>query len=136
MRTRNYFTLCVILLLFGTASEAQRRGLSQNQYTSTYYSNDVRYRSYSYNDDRYGTYEDYAYVYDRYYNRMSRVDRRCFNALMERLDKRKRRAWRDGRLSRYDRDRIRSVEIDIEDLIAKYAYDRHRRSRTYRSVCR
>lgn len=143
MRTRNYFTIGAILLLFCTTGEAQRRGLLSNL---AIYNNGVRYNAYNYDSDRY--YErDYQSAYERYYHRMSRSDRRCFDDLLHKLDRRTRKAWEDGRLSRWDRERIRSVHYDLDDLLDKYSYDRRRsdrnrnerrynNSRSYRPGCR
>lgn len=126
----NAILMVVLFLTSAVASTAQRYGSI----------------TYTYNNAGYGNYDDYRdYRYNGDYNRMSRADRRCLADLYEKLERRERRAWRDGYLSDYDVRRIRSVERDIERIYDKYRRfdrrnrynnDRGRRNSRNRSVCR
>lgn len=103
--------------------------------------------SYSYGDgyygDRYGSQSNRAaYDYGRYLNRMSRSDRRCVLDLLDKLERRERKAWRDGYITDREARRIRDVERSIDRVVDKYRrYTRYvtygnNRNRSARNKCR
>ena len=108
-----------IVVLVMTAGSSQRHGYS---YHDDYYASHYGDRHYE-EEDR----------YHRYYDRMSRSDRRCYRDLVDKLERRRRRGWEDGHLSDRDRRRIREVQYDLDDLIAKYRRyrPRYRERRPY-----
>jgi len=132
----------MITVFFTTLSYSQRRDHRKhhrNKHHSllTYVLNSS-YPAYRYTDNRYSDgYRRPDYDrYDRYYDRMSRSDRRCLRDLINKLEERKRCAWRDGYISDREDRRIRDVEDDIDRLLYKYRrndrYDRRGRDRNPR----
>lgn len=91
--------------------------------------------AYDYDDRiRYAS-DDYDYRVssdiDRVYARMNRYDRKHYDDLIYKLDRRRDRAWRDGRINSYERGRIISVLDALDALLYRYSYRRSAR-RSYR----
>ena len=112
---RNSILMTVCCIAFSVMLSAQRYGTVSYTYGNS-----------GYNDGYSDNYRNANYS-DVYY-RMSRSDRRCLDDLYEKLERRKRRAWRDGYLSNRDINRIRDVEEDIDRIYRKYRRDTRRRN--------
>ena len=91
-------------------------------------------------DDRYhrtsqhNRYLDNVDLYDSYYSRMCRNDRKRFKRLLRRLDEEERYALADGYISRRERRRINLIQYDIDDLLYDYRRQRRRRIPHRRSL--
>ncbi len=124
MKIRNYFLLAAFFMTGLAMTQAQT------------------YSSAAYYDDAYRDSDDYDDTYEvsqRYTDLFSRRDRKCYYDLLDKLDRVERDAWRDGRLSRKERNRIDNILEDLDDLVYKYkrAYRaRYDDRRPYRPVYR
>lgn len=134
MKTRLFFSTMITLLFcsFSYAQGHHRKHHDQQHTSYTYVNNSGDY----YAGERHDRPRRSDYNrYDRYYDIMSRHDRKRLRGLINKLEERKRCAWEDGYVSNREHRRIRDVEVDIDRLLHRYRkhdsyYERGYRYRT------